>query len=35
MIDSFLDSILDRTVVGGYTSIGYRIRSRAWSASEL
>ena len=35
MINSLLDSVLDRTVVGGYTNVGYRIRSRGWSASEL
>ena len=32
---SALDTVLDRTVVGGYTSLGYRIRSRAWSAADL
>ena len=35
MINSLLDSVLDRTVVGGYTNVGYRIRSLGWSASEL
>jgi dehydrogenase/reductase SDR family member 12 len=35
MIDSLLDTILDRTVVGGYTRVGYGIRSRAWHASDL
>jgi len=35
MIDSLLDTILDRSVVGGYTSVGYRIRSRAWQASDV
>ena len=35
MINSLLDTVLDRTVVAGYTSLGYRIRSRGWSASEL
>ena len=35
MIGSLLDGGLDRTVVGGYTSIGYRIRSRGWSAADL
>jgi dehydrogenase/reductase SDR family member 12 len=35
MIGSLLDTVLDRTVVGGYTNVGYRIRSRGWSASEL
>ena len=35
MTGSLLDSVLDRTVIGGYTNVGYRIRSRGWSASEL
>ena len=35
MINSFLDGVLDRTVVGGYTNVGYRIRSRGWNTSEL
>jgi dehydrogenase/reductase SDR family protein 12 len=35
MINSVLDTVLDRSVIGGYTNIGYRIRSRGWSASEL
>jgi dehydrogenase/reductase SDR family member 12 len=35
MTGSLLDTVLDRTVVGGYTNVGYRIRSRGWSASEL
>jgi dehydrogenase/reductase SDR family protein 12 len=35
MIDSLLDTILDRSVVGGYTSAGYRIRNRTWQASDL
>ena len=35
MINSLLDDVLDRTVVAGYTNVGYRIRSRGWSASEL
>jgi dehydrogenase/reductase SDR family protein 12 len=35
MIPSLLDDVLDRTVVAGYTNLGYRIRSRGWSASEL
>ena len=30
-----IDDILDRSVVGGFTNLGYRIRSRGWSASEL
>jgi dehydrogenase/reductase SDR family member 12 len=35
VIGSLLDTILDRTVVAGYTSAGYRIRSRAWDADDL
>jgi dehydrogenase/reductase SDR family protein 12 len=35
MTGALLDSVLDRTVIGGYTNVGYRIRSRGWSASEL
>ena len=35
MFGSLLDTILDRTVVAGYTSAGYRIRSRAWDADDL
>jgi NAD(P)-dependent dehydrogenase (short-subunit alcohol dehydrogenase family) len=35
MTGSLLDDVLDRTVLVGYTSVGYRIRSHGWSASEL
>ena len=35
MITSLLDDALDRTVVAGFTNVGYRIRSRGWSATEL
>ena len=28
---SLLDTVLDRTVIGGYTNVGYRVRSRGWS----
>ena len=35
MINSLLDTILDRTVVAGYTSAGYRIRRGAWNAADL
>jgi dehydrogenase/reductase SDR family member 12 len=35
MINSLLDDLLDRTVVAGFTNVGYRFRSRGWSASEL
>jgi NADPH:quinone reductase-like Zn-dependent oxidoreductase len=30
MTGSLLDTALDLSVVGGYTSLGYRIRSRGW-----
>ncbi|MGA2011204.1 MAG: SDR family NAD(P)-dependent oxidoreductase [Solirubrobacteraceae bacterium] len=35
MLGSLLDTALDRTVVGGYTTIGYALRSRAWDDSDL
>ena len=35
MISSGLDTVLDRTVVLGYTSVGYRLRQRSWRASDL
>jgi NAD(P)-dependent dehydrogenase (short-subunit alcohol dehydrogenase family) len=35
MINSLLDDVLDRTVVAGYTNVGYRIRSRRWNSSDL
>ena len=35
MIGSLLDTMLDRTVVPGYTSAGYRIRSHLWDADDL
>ena len=35
MINSLLDTILDRTVVAGYTSVGYRIRRGTWSSADL
>ena len=35
MITSRLDDVLDRTVIAGFTNVGYRVRSRGWSASEL
>ncbi len=31
MLFSLLDTALDRTVVAGYTNLGYRLRSRFWS----
>jgi dehydrogenase/reductase SDR family member 12 len=30
MLASWLDTVLDRTVVGGYSRAGYALRSRAW-----
>ncbi len=35
VINSLLDTILDRTVVAGYTSVGYRIRRGIWTTAEL
>jgi dehydrogenase/reductase SDR family member 12 len=35
MIDSLLDTVLDRTVVAGYTSVGYRLRRRMWNPEDL
>jgi dehydrogenase/reductase SDR family protein 12 len=35
MIHSLLDTILDRTVVAGYTRVGYRLRKRMWSPADL
>ena len=35
MITSLLDDVIDRTVIPGYTKIGYWVRSRGWSSSEL
>src|SRR4051812_34057529 len=34
-IRSLLDCGLDLTVVGGYTSVGYRFRSRGWRVEDL
>lgn len=33
MIGELLDTLLDRTIVGGYTRIGYAVRSRHWQHS--
>ena len=30
-----LDTLLDRTIVGGYSSIGYAVRSRSWDDADL
>ena len=35
LLGKLVDGALDRTIVGGYTSVGYRIRSRGWEESEL
>jgi NAD(P)-dependent dehydrogenase (short-subunit alcohol dehydrogenase family) len=32
---ALLDAVLDRTVVVGYTSVGYRMREHSWKASDL
>jgi hypothetical protein len=31
MTGSLLDTVLDLSVLGGYTNLGYGIRSRGWS----
>jgi dehydrogenase/reductase SDR family protein 12 len=35
MLSSVLDAVLDRTVVVGYTSVGYRLRQRWWNPDDL
>ena len=35
MFNPLLDTILDRTVVAGYTSAGYRIRKGMWNPADL
>jgi NAD(P)-dependent dehydrogenase (short-subunit alcohol dehydrogenase family) len=35
MMPRLLDTLLDRTIVGGYTTIGYRLRSRGWDDHDL
>jgi NAD(P)-dependent dehydrogenase (short-subunit alcohol dehydrogenase family) len=35
VIGSLVDTVLDRTVLGGYTQAGYRIRSSGWDQAEL
>ena len=32
---SLLDTVLDQAVVGGCTSVGYRIRRNAWDPRDL
>jgi dehydrogenase/reductase SDR family member 12 len=34
MMSALLDSVLDRTVVAGFTKVGYQVRSHAWSAAD-
>ena len=34
-VSTLLDDVLDRTVAGGYTNVGYRIRSRSWGDAAL
>ncbi len=35
MFDAAIDDLLDRTVLAGYTSVGYRLRSRSWPPAAL
>ncbi len=35
MLTSLIDTIMDRTVLPGFSSLGYRVRSRSWKESEL
>jgi len=35
MIPTLLDTILDRTVLPGYTRVGYQLRRRLWDQGEL
>ena len=35
MINSLLDTALDRTVIAGYTNVGYALRSRGWDDDAL
>ena len=35
MISSLLDTLIDRTVLPGYTRLGYRLRSHLWDDSDL
>ena len=35
MIGPLLDTILDRTILAGYTRVGYRMRRGMWSAAEM
>jgi dehydrogenase/reductase SDR family protein 12 len=35
MLASALDTALDRSVIGGYSKIGFALRSRSWDAGDL
>jgi NAD(P)-dependent dehydrogenase (short-subunit alcohol dehydrogenase family) len=35
VIGSLIDTVLDRSVLPGYTNVGYRIRSATWRSDEL
>jgi NAD(P)-dependent dehydrogenase (short-subunit alcohol dehydrogenase family) len=35
VLETIIDDLLDRTVLGGYTSLGYRLRQRSWPAVAL
>ncbi len=35
MLAPLIDTVLDRTVVGGYTKLGFQLRRRHWDAGEL
>jgi NAD(P)-dependent dehydrogenase (short-subunit alcohol dehydrogenase family) len=35
VINSLMDSLMDRTVIAGFSNVGYRVRSHAWKASDL
>jgi NAD(P)-dependent dehydrogenase (short-subunit alcohol dehydrogenase family) len=35
VINSLVDTVMDRTVLAGFSNVGYRIRSRGWYASDL
>jgi dehydrogenase/reductase SDR family protein 12 len=34
VINSLMDTVLDRTVIAGFSKVGYRVRSRSWRASD-
>jgi len=35
MAGAWLDTLLDRSIIGGYTSLGYRLRSASWGSTAL